>query len=91
MPFRYTQARRPVKERAPAGRSDRPCRPRRGYEKNVSVRLDKSAGERRTKVETMEFFMSRITFATASNYAAAGFYSWYFFAYFTEACGRGRC
>ena len=34
--------------------------------------------------------MFRNTFATASNYAA-GFYSWYFFAYFTEACGRGRC
>lgn len=34
--------------------------------------------------------MSRITLATASNYAA-GFFSWYFFAYFTEACGRGRC
>ena len=35
--------------------------------------------------------MSRITLATASCYAAAGFYGWYFFAYFTEACGRGRC
>ncbi|WP_297259643.1 hypothetical protein [uncultured Desulfovibrio sp.] len=49
-----------------------------------------SREERRTKVETMEFLMFRNTFATASNYAA-GFYGWYFFAYFTEACGRGRC